>query len=284
MVTPVRPQGKTLYALFGLAPDATQTQIEAAHRALQKAHGGNEQRLEQINKAYELLSNPVRRSVYDASLSAGQAQLVEVGTPTQTQQQARQATQHAGIDHPSVLDWIKHNILIVLGVVAVLIGVLIWRQQVAEKAYQADFRAAQARAMALKMEVLAQEAANGNGQQTTSYQSSEQSAAEREAQREREKRDREYQDWDRKVASEQRQQRYEDERRDRQQQYEREREAQQLNNQKERDQQAYAQRMERERQVLMSKLLNEKRYGEARGIAKTSYEMDRIASLEKYSR
>ncbi|HEY9104480.1 J domain-containing protein [Chitinimonas sp.] len=291
MTTPTRPAGKTLYALFGLPQDATQAQIDAAYRALQKTHAGidsamSTQRLQQLSQAYELLSNPVRRSVYDASLSAGTAQTVEVGAPAAGKHKGK-SEHHASHGPSPVLEWMRHNMLIVLGIVAIAGGFTIWRQQAAEKAYQEDFRGAQARAMAMRDEAVQQyDVGNAAAAQPagSGSQSWEQQQAEHEAERAQAQRDREYRDWDRKVASEQRQQQYEDERRDRQRQYEKDREQQQQNYQRERDQQAYSQRMERERQVLMSKLLSEKRYDEARNLAKSSYEMERISSMEKYNR
>lgn len=293
MTTPTRPSGKTLYALFGLPQDATQVQIDAAYRALQKTHAGldsamSTQRLQQLNQAYELLSNPVRRSVYDASLSAGSAQTVEVGAPAAAASGRKHQSDHAANHGPApVLEWMRHNLLIVLGVVAIAGGYTIWRQQVAEKAYQEDFRGAQSRAMAMRDEALQQyEASNGAAGPAAGSSSNNWDAqqAQQDAERTQAQRDREYRDWDRKVANEQRQQQYEDDRRDRQRQYDKDREQQQQNYQRERDQQAYAQRMERERQVLLSKLLSEKRFDEARNLAKSSYEMDRINSMEKYSR
>ena len=50
----------------------------------------------------------------------------------------------------------------------------------------------------------------------------------------------------------------------------------------ERDTRAAQERVERERQYLLNKLINEKRFDEARNIAKTSYELDRIRQMEKY--
>lgn len=63
----VRPH----YLVLGLQPDATPAQIKAAYRKLSKKHhpdaGGDREQWDKISQAYEVLSDPARRSKYDAT-------------------------------------------------------------------------------------------------------------------------------------------------------------------------------------------------------------------------
>ncbi len=76
---------KTLYAMLGIEQHATPAEIEAAYLAVQHSYGETlpgperDQKMASLDKAYELLANPVRRRVYDASLAAGQAGTLERG-------------------------------------------------------------------------------------------------------------------------------------------------------------------------------------------------------------
>ena len=62
----------TPYDLFDLPPTATQAEIRAAHRRLiwnvHPDHGGSHALFRQVQEAYELLSDPVKRAAYDRSL------------------------------------------------------------------------------------------------------------------------------------------------------------------------------------------------------------------------
>ncbi|MEI8108459.1 MAG: J domain-containing protein, partial [Verrucomicrobiota bacterium] len=66
------------YATLGLDRRCTEAQLRAAYRRLSKAHhpdlhGGSEasvRRTQEINEAHEVLSDPVRRRVYDRELAA----------------------------------------------------------------------------------------------------------------------------------------------------------------------------------------------------------------------
>jgi curved DNA-binding protein CbpA len=59
----------TLYEILGLSPDASASEIKAAHRRAVKAHhpdvGGDAQRFEEVQRAYSVLSDPERRARYD---------------------------------------------------------------------------------------------------------------------------------------------------------------------------------------------------------------------------
>ena len=61
----------TLYDILGLPPDASPDDIKAAHRAKAKQHhpdaGGDAERFGEIQRAYDVLSDPEKRDRYDAT-------------------------------------------------------------------------------------------------------------------------------------------------------------------------------------------------------------------------
>lgn len=75
--------GKTLYAQLGVSADADAATISSAYQSMlqlyqgQPASADSNQRLQSLTYAYELLSDPLRRQVYDASLAAGTASRLE---------------------------------------------------------------------------------------------------------------------------------------------------------------------------------------------------------------
>jgi curved DNA-binding protein CbpA len=75
----------TLYDELGVAPDADETTIKAAHRRAAKLHhpdlGGDRERFDRIQLAFEILSDPDRRRRYDQT---GQAD----DLPASSEQQA----------------------------------------------------------------------------------------------------------------------------------------------------------------------------------------------------
>jgi curved DNA-binding protein CbpA len=62
---------RELYDLLEVEPTATQDEIKKAYKKLSKKHhpdkGGDEEVFKQIKEAYEILSDPVNRRVYDQS-------------------------------------------------------------------------------------------------------------------------------------------------------------------------------------------------------------------------
>lgn len=76
---------KNLYAVLGVAPDADAATLTSAYQQAIRLNSdiSDERekvaRLAQIDDAYALLSNPVRRGVYDASLASGGARQIEAG-------------------------------------------------------------------------------------------------------------------------------------------------------------------------------------------------------------
>lgn len=75
--------GKSLYAQLGVAADADQPTLDAAHQHLQQLYqslpDNPDTRHQQaaLQHAYQLLSDPLRRKVYDASLLSGRASALE---------------------------------------------------------------------------------------------------------------------------------------------------------------------------------------------------------------
>lgn len=79
--------GKSLYAQLGVAADADQPTLDAAHQHLQQLYqslpDNPDTRHQQaaLQHAYQLLSDPLRRKVYDASLLSGYAAALEQQKP-----------------------------------------------------------------------------------------------------------------------------------------------------------------------------------------------------------
>lgn len=69
------------YTTLGVARDATPAEIKAAYRrASSAAHpdkGGSTERMQAVNRAYEVLSDPERRQQYDVNGSDGHAETPE---------------------------------------------------------------------------------------------------------------------------------------------------------------------------------------------------------------
>ena len=70
--------GKDYYAILGVMPEAEPEIIRAVYLALAKKYhpdssgdSGNEDRLKEINAAYEILNNSARRREYDATRAEG---------------------------------------------------------------------------------------------------------------------------------------------------------------------------------------------------------------------
>ncbi|WP_269531458.1 DnaJ domain-containing protein [Chitinimonas sp. BJYL2] len=268
-----RPQGKTYYAVLGIPPTANEAEIQRAYDELQKVVGEiidpqqRAARLQQLQQAYETLMSPVRRSVYDASLQAGQAATIEL-SKAESVRTARQGGTPV---------WLMLGGTLLLAGFA-FAGWKLWAKYAADREYRDTFRIAQRQADTLRAEaehLIAREA-----EQTQRYAPASQDP-DYEARRAQEARDRDYAAWTRQKG-------YEAESASRRAQYEAEmrasraeREANQQEERSEREARHAQERVERERQYMLNKLINERRFDEARNIAKTSYELDRIRQMEK---
>lgn len=75
--------GKSLYAQLGVAADADQPALDAAYQQLQQFYQtlpdnpDTQRQQAALHHAYQLLSDPLRRKVYDASLLSGHASALE---------------------------------------------------------------------------------------------------------------------------------------------------------------------------------------------------------------
>lgn len=282
-----RPTGKTLYAILGTTQDATPSQLEAAYAAAQRNlseivnHTVRQQRQQQLEEAYTLLSSPVRRSVYDASLIAGTAKGVEVpGAVSAT----------AAVESPARDSHRLRNMGIALVIISVLVAVYwVWQQRTQAESYRLSFESAIQRGEEAEKALQAQLAQRPS---TNWNQTPEEAAAnegktpaeiesERIAKREREERERELKQFDYEHASEQQRAQYNAERKARDEEYERQREKSRQEQQQREQQREAVANVERDRLQMLNRLIAEKRYDEARALAKTSYELDRIKSLEK---
>lgn len=270
-----RPQGKTYYAVLGITPAAGEEDIQRAYEDMQKVVGEiidpkqRADRMQQLQQAYETLLSPVRRSVYDASLQAGQAATIELA-----QSAPAKSARSTGLP-----GWMILAGSLLIGGIG-FAGWKIWGNYAADREYRETFRVAQRQSEALRAEAehLIEREAQA-AQRAASYGKPD---PDYETRRIEENRQDEYDSWDRKkryeAESANRQAEYEARRRQSQAEYE----ARQQDQREERDTRAAQERVERERQYLLNKLINEKRFDEARNIAKTSYELDRINQLEKY--
>ncbi|QDQ26955.1 hypothetical protein FNU76_11605 [Chitinimonas arctica] len=275
--------GKTLYALFGVTPTADQALLDAQYLALQKQLGEiidpvqRRRRLEQLDEAYQQLSNPIRRKIYDASLQAGEAQTVQLHQPRPAAGSGKR------FDGGS-------RSLLTIGLV--LLGVFIlgylyfaWRQQSTVDSYRQTIETAQQRAFSMQEKFQQQQqdqearmmAAEREASGGTSPAWNE---AEYKAKQEQERRTRENDDWARRMSAEQQRAVHEAEYKEKQRRQERERENRQEEAQQQRDHDEAANRIENERSQQFSKLMAEKRFDEARRLAKTSYEFERVKNAE----
>ncbi len=109
----------THYDTLAIAPTATQAEIKHAYRQLvRRIHPDNNRetadpdRLTQVNAAYEVLSNPRQRSVYDRRLRTPGHPLEEnwAAQPQRTaaaQQQHQQQRQHNQASDQQLQDWLQ---------------------------------------------------------------------------------------------------------------------------------------------------------------------------------
>lgn len=70
------------YEVLGVSTDATQEDIKAAHRKLSRKHhpdrGGDNELMQQINQAYDVLSDPARKAKFDSSGTVNREPSVDV--------------------------------------------------------------------------------------------------------------------------------------------------------------------------------------------------------------
>ena len=73
------------YKTLGVSKDASESEIKKAFRKLAQKHhpdaGGDEEKFKEINEAYEVLSDPQKRQVYDQFGSMGGASGFAGGNP-----------------------------------------------------------------------------------------------------------------------------------------------------------------------------------------------------------
>jgi len=102
------------YAVLGVSPLATETQIKAAYRALVKLHhpdaGGDDQRILALNAAWHVLRDGPRRRRYDATCgvaAAAPAPEGEAPSPDRPPSSAHPRRQRGAASDEQLLDWLQ---------------------------------------------------------------------------------------------------------------------------------------------------------------------------------
>lgn len=101
--------GRDHYAVLGVAPSATRTQIRAAYRALaRRSHPdtnpqdpGSAGRFAKIARAYEVLGDVERRRAYDTRATAGRFAAPGSGGPASYQVEETGPVYHSDLGHHS---------------------------------------------------------------------------------------------------------------------------------------------------------------------------------------
>ncbi|MDK2122706.1 DnaJ domain-containing protein [Parachitinimonas caeni] len=283
--------GKTLYALLNVSADANQLKLDAAYQAILRQYADipdspqKQQRLETLKNAYDLLSNPVRRSVYDASLKSGSGPTVELSSLNAKPSSSRFNLKFNGarLDAPQ-LGLIAIAVVTCLG----LGGYFIASRSVHDGLTTVQRETLEMQQAAMKRQEAAMEAAEreNNGTSTHSEYMAQQQERERKfkAEQEERQRDREMDNWQSEVGRRMEQDARQAERSKQQAEYaKREQERQERYQQEQQAREALS-RVDQERRQMMEKLISEKRFSEARQFAKTEYDYSRIDSAERYAR
>lgn len=285
------PTGKTCYAILGVDKNVSQDQIERAYADLLKTYNElpdgplRRQRLEALEEAYLLLSNPIRRSVYDASLVAGQAPMMEIGmtvpgrVPSPVPEPAPRRSRgplYFGLGLLTVF---------VVGYLALAFSQQRMFRDVQERALQSSEQV-QERIRAQEAAMMAAERdAEGNPQAAAEARERYAREAEkRQAEYEARRRQSEFDSWNAEVRDREAREERDAKRAAEQRERELQQEARRAEQQEARDSQAARERADRDRRQLLSKLIAERRYAEAKQIVKDESELRQIEQAERYSR
>jgi curved DNA-binding protein CbpA len=148
MRDPRRDEGLDLYEILEVSPKASQEVIQAAYRVLARnAHPDRntgaeaEQRIRQINAAYEVLSEPAQRARYDLELARARRRerqlasaAAEAGAPQRPSAghtrvrvlPARQAVVRARADTGSGVSFHTIVMLFAVAAAAAILAVFVW--------------------------------------------------------------------------------------------------------------------------------------------------------------
>lgn len=265
--------GKSLYALLGVENNATQAQMDIAYRKVRETYAladspAIRDRIDQLEYAYELLSNPVRRRVYDTSLAT------EIATLDGDDDFAQQGATSTQGKKPNLTKFaIAATILITLVIAVQWVLSVQQRNKVARlteeaitraEAAESDMRASISnKEIELARQRLAQE------ERQSAYESTHGSSS---------------YEWSRQDSYQAQREQYEQRRAEREREQRRDHEAYVSDQQAEQERYAAQERVDRERRSLLAKLISEKRFAEAKQIAKDTNEIDRINAAENNAR
>lgn len=281
---------KTPYSLLGVPVDATQAQIDAGYARMRREYSTGDampnrsERLAQLTTAYELLSNPVRRSVYDKSMAVGATQgLVIAGADG-----GRAMAEPDVVAEKPGLPWAKIAICVTVSLVIVLLLNLVYtayEKRKALRAYQATLTASrewmkseEAAAMARELDARLEQSRLQDENRADNWQET----------REARKRERDQERWQSQAEANQRREQYAEqldksyaEQEKRNKEYAEAEAKARAEADREEERRTAQARVDRERLTLMAKLLRENRFAEARQIAKDPAELQRIDEAEK---
>ena len=120
----------TYYELLGVAPDASTTDIRDAYRRAARAHHPDRHgdqasaRMAEVNRAWQVLSDPERRSEYDLSLRAPVTSAAPAGRQASSQFREPAFNPLARYQDPPRFPWRFLGVLFIIGVVFVVIGIV----------------------------------------------------------------------------------------------------------------------------------------------------------------
>lgn len=279
--------GKTAYSLLGVAVDATQAQIDAGYERMRREYAAVElmlnksERLAQLTTAYEMLSNPVRRSVYDKSMAVGATQSLLVASEGSRPGSAAEAS--LGKSGPP---WAKIaiGVGVCLAIPLLLSQMLVfYEKRKALRAYQVTLAASREWMKSEEAKALNRELDERLEQRRSVGGADNWQEASEARQRERD-----MDHWKSQAEANQRREQYAEqldksyaEQEKHKQEYAEANARARAEEDREQERRTAQARVDGERLALMDKLLREYRFAEARQIAKDTRELQRIDEAER---
>lgn len=287
------PTGKTCYAILGVDKNVSQDQIERAYADLLKTYNElpdgplRRQRLEALEEAYLLLSNPIRRSVYDASLVAGQAPMMEIGmtVPGRVPAPLPEPEKASRRSRGPLYFGLGLLTVFVVGYLALAFSQQSMLRDVQKRALRSSEEVQERMRAQEEAMMAAERGAEGDPQAAAeARQRYAREAEQRQAEYEARRRQSEFDSWNAEVRDREEREERDAKRVADQRERELQQEARRAEQQEARESQMARDRADRDRRQLLSKLIAERRYAEAKQIVKDESELRQIEQAERYSR